>query len=110
MQFKQKLAYIALGWMILLGGVVLLINVRAQAPEQAQIAFRSYRDGNSEIYVMDTDGGNQRNLTNNPGSGDMSPAWSPDGQRIAFNSDRDGNEEIYVMDADGSNQRNLIPF
>ena len=30
---------------------------------RAQIAFTSYRDGNTEIYVMDTDGGNPKKLT-----------------------------------------------
>jgi hypothetical protein len=51
-----------------------LINIRAQAPEQAQIAFYSSRDGNYEICVMDADGGNPRNLTNHP-SIDESPTW-----------------------------------
>ncbi|MFC1718160.1 hypothetical protein ACFL6S_31180 [Candidatus Poribacteria bacterium] len=56
MQFKQKLVYIASGCMILLSGAVLLINAMAQAPQQAQIVFRSDRDGNDEVYVMDVDG------------------------------------------------------
>ena len=73
---------------------------------QAQIAFASDRDGNYEIYVMDTDGRNQRRLTENPAH-DLQPSWSPDGEHIAFVSDRDGNQEIYVMDADGKNQRRL---
>jgi erythromycin esterase-like protein/Tol biopolymer transport system component len=72
------------------------------SPGGGQIAFRSNRDGNNEIYVMDADGSQQRNLTHHPAS-DTDPTWSPDGQKIAFVSDRDGNEEIYVMEADGSN-------
>ena len=71
-----------------------------------KIAFSSERDGNGEIYVMDADGSNPTNLTNN-GATDGGPAWSPDGGKIAFTSERDGNYEIYVMDADGSNPTNL---
>ncbi|HIE30347.1 TPA: hypothetical protein EYP66_24065 [Candidatus Poribacteria bacterium] len=106
MQFKQKLAYIALSCVPLFFDVVLKINVQAQALKQAQIAFISDRDGNYEIYVMDASGKNQRNLTNNPAA-DWSAAWSPDGRRIAFHSNRDGNWEIYIMDASGKNPRNL---
>ncbi len=67
-----------------------------------KIAFVSDRDGNREIYVMNEDGSNLVNLTQNPGADD-SPVWSPDGTKIAFVSDRDGNTQIYVMDADGAN-------
>ena len=72
----------------------------------AKIVFYSHRDGNTEIYTMNSDGSNPTRLTFNEMS-DSSPVWSPNGQQIAFHSKRDGNLEIYVMDADGSNQRNL---
>ena len=106
MRSKHKLAYIALSCMLLLSGVVLLVNVRAQATKQARVTFNSDRDGNWEVYVMDADGKNPRNLTNNPGD-DLFPAWSPDGQRIVFTSLRDGNNEIYVMGAAGRNPYRL---
>ena len=88
---------------VLVMGVALLM---ADVQVGAQIAFTSFRDGNGEIYVMDADGGNLRNLTRNPAL-DYAPAWSPDGGSIAFTSNRDGNFEIYVMDAKGRNLRNL---
>ncbi len=72
----------------------------------AKIVFHSNRDGNWEIYTMNSDGSNQTRLTFNAVS-DAYPVWSPDGRQIAFHSNRDGNDEICVMDADGRNQRNL---
>ncbi len=81
-------------------------EVAKPSPEQTKIAFVSDRDGNVEIYVMNADGSEQINLTNNPAS-DWFPSWSPDGKKIVFNSDRDGNYEFYVMNADGSEQKRL---
>lgn len=66
-----------------------------------QIVFQTDRDGNQEIYLMNTDGSGQVNLTGHSAS-DFHPAVSPDGTKIAFASDRDGNDEIYMMNADGS--------
>ena len=86
--------------------VLVLTSLMAVVDAQAQIAFTSDRDGNSEIYVMDADGANQRRLTENRRD-DVYPSWSPDSERIAFQSERDENPEIYVMDADGGNQQNL---
>ena len=78
----------------------------ATSPLYGKIVFYSNRDGNTEIYTMDSDGNNQTRLTFNEVS-DSSPVWSPNGRQIAFHSKRDGNWEVYVMEADGSNPRNL---
>jgi Calx-beta domain/WD40-like Beta Propeller Repeat len=81
-------------------------RIIAAATTIGKIAFTSDRDGNTEIYTMDADGGQQVRLTENPAE-DFSPAWSPDGRRIAFVSTRDGNAEIYVMNSDGTEQTRL---
>jgi len=72
------------------------------SPDGSRIAFDSNRDGNLEIYMMNTDGSNPIRLTDNPAD-DWRPSWSPDGSMIVFVSNRDGNLEIYIMNADGSN-------
>jgi Tol biopolymer transport system component len=74
-----------------------------------KILFASTRDGDWDIYVMDSDGANPTNLTNSFGV-DASPAWSPDGSKIAFETTRNTNGEIYVANADGSNPENLTDF
>ena len=83
------------------------------SPDGKQIAFTSDEgfkqqgDGSRRnIWVMDADGANPRNLTNH-GAKDRMPDWSPDGVRITFSSNRDGNWEVYVMNADGANPINL---
>lgn len=78
----------------------------AWSPDGHQIAFTSYRSGNEEIWLMDSDGQNLRPLTTDP-RGDWSPTWSPDGRRITFTSDRTGTNQIWVMNRDGSQQRQL---
>ncbi|HIB90333.1 TPA: hypothetical protein EYO57_24645 [Candidatus Poribacteria bacterium] len=82
-----------------------------------RILFVSDRDWNSEIYIMDVDGNNPRNLTNNPKT-DINPSWSPDKQQIVFQRSSNakgggkdkkevGNNDIYVMDKEGKNLRQL---
>ena len=88
----------------MLGFVLMSVN-QAQSLD-SMIAFSSDRDnpgGYRDIFVMKPNGSQLRNLTNDPMTSDIFPAWSPDGTKIAFSSYRDGNSDIYVIDADGKN-------
>ncbi len=76
------------------------------SPNGQQIAFVSERDGDSDIYIVNTDNSDYVCLTDNA-VGDGEPVWSPDGLKIAFVSNRDGNAEIYIMNADGSEPTRL---
>ena len=81
------------------------------SPDGTKIAFVSYRDHNGEIYVMNADGKNSKNLTLHLDD-DTCPTWSPDGTKIAFWSRQVAGEiqtlsDIFVMDADGANRTNI---
>jgi len=67
------------------------------------IAFVSNRNGNHDIYIMNADGSDQRQLTTSPDQ-DGWPNWSPDGKQMAFQSNRSGALNIYVMDVLGGSQ------
>jgi Tol biopolymer transport system component len=86
----------------------LLLAVPVVLAAQEKIVFSSNREGvsNQEIYVMNTDGSDQKRLTFNTVF-DGEASFSADGGKIVFTSTRDGNAEIYVMNADGSKQKRL---
>lgn len=67
------------------------------SPDGKQIAFTSDREGNNEIYVINSaDGGGERRLTTNSAD-DQAPTWAADGQTLAFASNRDGDFEIFTI-------------
>ena len=77
------------------------------SPDGKKLAFCStIEEGNSEIYVANSDGTDIRRITFNNAI-DTSPAWSPNSREIAFTSDRGGTPQIYIMDAEGSNVRRV---
>ncbi|HEY1403498.1 MAG TPA: hypothetical protein VGB05_05185 [Pyrinomonadaceae bacterium] len=83
----------------------------AWSPDGRQIAltrstFTFIPGGDGEIYVMNADGSDLRNLTNSLYA-DGGANWSPDGSALVLTSLRDGNDEIYMMYPDGSGQVRL---
>lgn len=87
--------------------LLLICPAWAKAPVTAKIVFGSYRDGNGEIYIMNPDGSEQVNLTQDPAE-DIFAAWSPEGEEILFASNRNGTRYLYLMDADGFNIRKVF--
>ncbi len=84
--------------------------------ERAVVTKKYYRDlsreemgqmkNSTEIFVMDRDGSNLKNLTNNDVE-DSTPQWSVSGKTIYFMSKRDGLSSVYAMKADGSRVRKV---
>lgn len=81
------------------------------SPDGIKILFYTNRDGNFEIYSMDSNGNNPVNLTNTPNSDEFAPSWSPDGKKIAYHSMPKNDNEKYVdtciMESNGESQINL---
>ena len=76
------------------------------SPDGTRFVMRVPRRTQDDIVVVNRDGANWRDLTNDQFF-DRYPRWSPDGKRIAFTSDRSGRYEIWLMDGDGANLRQL---
>ena len=96
------------------------------SPDGTRIVFERPDGGDYDVFTVDLETGDVRQLTDAPGD-DGWPVWSPDGSSIAFSSERDdclwapededcwsGDEpgehrDVWIMDADGGNQRRVTP-
>jgi Tol biopolymer transport system component len=66
--------------------------------------FRSPSDSYcSDLFIVNVDGSNLRQLTHLEAPSLISPAWSPDGSKMAFSYRENDTYAIYVMNSDGSN-------
>lgn len=76
------------------------------SPDGSKIAYVSFLNNQSDIYIMNADGTSSTPITADALT-ESAITWSPDGNYIAFISGRSGNTEIYVMDIDGQNTHNV---
>lgn len=81
-------------------------NARPSWMPDGKIVFSSNRTGNWDLFVMDNDGSNQKNLTNTD-SDEHFPSVSPDGREIAFVMQVDDNYDIYVLNISTGDTRRL---
>jgi len=87
---------------ILLASLLILFATTSHA----KIVFNASHNENSNIYVMDDNGENMRQITDTHYY-DKNPYWSPNGKQIAFlrNTtlpDQKGGTNVYIMNADGT--------
>jgi Tol biopolymer transport system component len=75
------------------------------APD-GRIIYTSLSSGNPDIWIMKSDGSDQRQLTADP-SVDVDPVVSPDGRYVVFVSNRSGTTGLWRMDLDGGNAKLL---
>src|SRR5918999_58610 len=89
----------------------------ARSPDGSRIAFESDSnrlgtnpEGDREIFVMNADGSDVRQLTRNA-IHDEGPAWSPDQTMLAYTSGPDNEHgDIQIMTADGVHLRTLASY
>jgi Tol biopolymer transport system component len=76
--------------------------------EAGPILFVSDKSGTWQLWSMNEDGSNVRELTHDPAFWIIDARWSPDGSKIVFTSrddrlsPRDRGAALYVMNADGT--------
>ena len=76
-------------------------------PSWSRDGKRIFFTCNNEIFVMNADGSEKRQLTFNTPGANITPVESPDGKHIAFSGMRRDRAEVWVMNADGTGQKQL---
>jgi Tol biopolymer transport system component len=76
------------------------------APDGKSVLFSSNRSGNLDLWMIATDGGTVRRVTDD-GAEDWDPAFTPDGTKIVWSSGRSGNLEIWIANSDGSDAKQI---
>lgn len=59
------------------------------SPTDARVVFTGMKNGQVDLYLMDVDGANLTQLTDDLFE-ERGPRWSPDGRTVAFTTDRPG--------------------
>jgi Tol biopolymer transport system component/DNA-binding winged helix-turn-helix (wHTH) protein len=77
------------------------------SPDGRRVAFVSKRSGFDEIWVGDSEGGNDRQLSSFGDTVTGTPRWAPDSRQIVFDSRVGGEANVYVVDANGGVPRKL---
>lgn len=73
----------------------------AWSPDGTRIAYVSFEEGRSIVFIHNLVDGTRRVLAAYDGI-NSAPAWSPDGKRLALALSKDGISQIYMIDADGN--------
>jgi Tol biopolymer transport system component/DNA-binding winged helix-turn-helix (wHTH) protein len=71
------------------------------SPDGQKIVFESNRSGSRELWMSDSDGSNQAQLSYFGGPITTNGRWSPDGRQLAFDSRPDGHAQIFLISVNG---------
>ncbi len=87
------------------------------SPDGLQIVYRSYREGIDELFIVDADGSNLRQLTNYPDDDSTAKDWEyhvgppqwVDSKKITYMSKQNGNYSIFSVSPDGGESIQSTP-
>jgi TolB protein len=79
----------------------------AWSPDGRRLAVVLTKDGGSQIYLINANGGGTPQRLTQSSAIDTEPNFSPDGQLLLFTSDRGGSPQIYGMSVNGGDVRRL---
>jgi TolB protein len=74
---------------------------------ETKIAFLSRANSGSEIYVIDFDGENLKQITNDK-TLNLTPSWSPNGRWLVYTSYSQNNPDLVMVDSLGKKRRTLL--
>lgn len=76
------------------------------SPKGDKIAYVSFEDNRSTVYVQNLSSGDRKRVAQYPGI-NSAPTWSPKGDKLALTLSKDGNPEIYILDLSRTKLRRL---
>jgi len=78
----------------------------AWSPDGNRLAYVSFENKNSAIYVQDVRSGQRQKVVSGAGI-NSAPAFAPDGRRLAVTRSVEGNPDIYVVDIASGQQTRI---
>jgi dipeptidyl aminopeptidase/acylaminoacyl peptidase len=85
-------------------------TVTPSAVLSGRIAFSAKKGGVYQVFVVDPDGGNLIQVTDDPKLDHFALTWLPNGRRLIFGTSKPGGEQtdaIWIVDPDGTGETNL---